>query len=314
MHITENFQPTWLLAVFTLPSTRASERVQIWRKLQKIGAVPFRNAGYLLPDTPDNQERFEWLATNIRGFEGEASILQIQEIDDVPLERLKELFREARAAEYSALLQEIQQQATKLSNKNSHTAKLRRKLEEIVRIDFFESPARAAIEQALAELERVGDRSIGASTVAASKSDYLNRVWVTRRRPGIDRVASAWLISRFIDPQATFAFDTKAPAEPEVQPFDMYGNAGFGHRGEQCTFETLCEAFQIIDSRIGFIAQAVHDAELEDDKFGRTEGHTMNRILKGWAINNVPDADLLQRGIDLVEGLYTSLAIEEQPA
>lgn len=314
MNITEIYQPNWLLVVFTLPSTKASERVQIWRKLQKIGAVPFRNAGYLLPDTPDNRERFEWLATTIRGFDGEASILQIQSIDDMPLAKLKDLFREARAAEYAALLQEIQQQAAKLSSKNTHTARLRRKLEEIVKIDFFESPAHTAVEQALADLENSGPKVDDTASTKALKSDYLNRVWVTRPRPGIDRVSSAWLISRFIDPQATFAFDTKAPAEPDVHPFDMYGDAGFGHRGELCTFETLCQAFQITDSRVAFIAQAVHDADLEDDKFGRTEGHTMNQILKGWAIGNIPDADLLQRGIDLVEGLYTSLPIEEQSA
>src|SRR5215469_4624375 len=89
--------PPWLLLIFTLPTERASERVGIWRKLQKFGSIQLRNAGYMLPNTAVNQERFEWLAAAIRGFEGEASILQVQAIDDLSPHALREQFRQARA-------------------------------------------------------------------------------------------------------------------------------------------------------------------------------------------------------------------------
>src|SRR5260370_39459957 len=108
MPVTHNATASpWLLLVFSLPANKASERVQIWRKLQKIGSIPFRNAGYMLPNTPEHLERFEWLATAIRGFKGDASILQIQSVDDLPVGKVKERFREARAADYAALLEAI---------------------------------------------------------------------------------------------------------------------------------------------------------------------------------------------------------------
>src|SRR5216683_3804655 len=99
----------WLLLIFSLPSKRASERVGIWRKLQRYGTLALRNSGYVLPNTHVNQERFEWLATAIRGFKGEASVLQVQAIDDLPSELLQEKFREERKPDYSALIREIQQ-------------------------------------------------------------------------------------------------------------------------------------------------------------------------------------------------------------
>src|SRR6266496_1359386 len=93
----------WLLLIFSLPSKRASERVGIWRKLQRYGTLALRNSGYVLPNTPVNQERLEWLATAIRGFKGEASVLQVQAIDDLPSDVLKEQFREVRKSDYTEL-------------------------------------------------------------------------------------------------------------------------------------------------------------------------------------------------------------------
>jgi hypothetical protein len=100
MIITQNReQPVpWLLLIFSLSSKRTSERVGIWRKLQKYGTLALRNSGYVLPNTPANQERFEWLATTIRGFKGEASVLQVLTIDDLPSDLLKEKFREESAS------------------------------------------------------------------------------------------------------------------------------------------------------------------------------------------------------------------------
>jgi hypothetical protein len=137
--------------------------------------------------------------------------------------------------------------------------------------------------------------------------DYQNRIWITRPRPGIDRVSSAWLITRFIDGKAKFAFGADANVEPDAIPFDMYQPGGFGHEGENCTFETLCSRFGLNEKKVRLIGQAIHDADLDDTKFGRTEGITINQILKGWAQLGVPDDELLRRGIELVEGLYQSI-------
>src|SRR6267143_619502 len=99
----------WLLLIFSLPSKKASERVGIWRKLQKYGTLALRKSGYVLPNTPVNQERFEWLATAIRGFKGEASVLQVQAIDDLTSDALKDQFRAERKPDYTALIRQVQQ-------------------------------------------------------------------------------------------------------------------------------------------------------------------------------------------------------------
>jgi hypothetical protein len=208
----------WLLLVFTLPASKASERVQIWRKLQKIGSIPFRNAGYMLPNTNEHLERFEWLATAIRGFKGEASILQIESGDDLPVGKIKDQFREARAGDYAALLEEIGKLKPSGAGKTSQSGRWRKHFEEIALIDFFQSPLRASVEEAIAKVERGDAKTREHAPSKVSKADYQKRTWLTRPRPGSDRVSSAWLISHFIDPKAKFVFGNKPAAHPKAVP------------------------------------------------------------------------------------------------
>jgi len=136
--------------------------------------------------------------------------------------------------------------------------------------------------------------------------DYKNRVWVTRPRPGVDRSASAWLIRRFIDSKARFGFASEEQVPKDSVPFDMFHESGFGHRGEDCTFETLQKEFKIRDRRVKVISEIIHDADLADEKFGRKEGYGIDEVLKGWARQGIPDQQLLDRGMQLIEGLYHS--------
>jgi hypothetical protein len=299
--------PKWLLLVFTLPTSKASERVQMWRKLHRFGAIPFRNAGSLLPNTPDNQERFEWLAAAIRANKGEASILQIQSVDDLPSDELQEQFRKARTSDYIDLIKDLQKLRPSTTGPSSQVLRLRQRLAEIVAIDFFTNPLRGKAEEALARAEQSGIKLDLRERGSALKAKYQKRTWITRPRPGIDRVSSAWLISRFIDAKPKFIFDTNPAPHRGAVPFDMFQGAGFGHEGDRCTFEMLCLAFDITDKKVLTIAQAIHDADLEDGKYGRHEGHTMNQILRGWATLDLTDDQLLRRGVDLIEGFYHSI-------
>jgi hypothetical protein len=255
-----------------------------------------------------NQERLEWLATTIRGFKGEASVLQVQAIDDLPSEVLMERFREDRKPHYAALIREVQQLKPSAQGFSTQLVRLKRRFEEIAEIDFFESPLRARAEDVLYRAEHPPTPQRGPGRGRLSKMEYQNRVWLTRPQPGIDRVSSAWLIKRFIDSKANFLFGTDPRLHPEAVPFDMYHAGGFGHEGENCTFETLCVRFGTPDKKVRLIGQAIHDADLDDEKFGRTEGITINQILKGWAKQDIPDDELLRRGMDLIEGLYHSIA------
>jgi hypothetical protein len=299
----------WLLLVFSLPTKSASQRVEIWRKLQRYGMLALRSSGYVLPNTPSNQERMEWLATAIRSYKGQASVVQVQGFDDLPTERLKGLFVEARSRDYQKLLHEAKKFLAPSSSRRPGGTlnRIRRRFLELQDIDFFGNPLQAKIENLLAQAEKAETKMSGQK--GRGKSDeYVNRLWLTRPRPGIDRVSSAWLIRRHIDPKARFVFGIEPSAHADAIPFDMFCSQGFGHRGEDCTFETLQKEFAIKDGRVKRIAQIIHDADLGDEKFGRIEGQGLDRVLNGWAKQDLPDDELLQRGMDLIEGLYESLA------
>jgi len=305
MSVSEDAAP-WLLLTFTLPAKRASDRVKVWRKLQRYGTVPLGNSGYLLPNNPANQERFEWLATAIRKYAGEASVVKVQSIDNLSTPQLVERFAEARAREYQELIRELQKLSSVPRHKRApgHLSRFRGRFREIVEIDFFNSPLQKRVEELLAR----ADTSLTPAKEPAKVNprEYTGRVWVTRPRPGIDRSASAWLIRRFIDRKARFIFAPEEHVPREAVRFDMFHD-GFGHRGEDCTFETLQKSFRIRDHKVSVIGQMIHDADLLDEKFRRKEGFGIDEVLKGWARQGVSDKDLLERGIQLVDGLYHSL-------
>jgi hypothetical protein len=301
MKITDTIRP-WLLMVFTLPSTKASERVQVWRKLQKFGSIPFRNAGYLLPNTSENRERLVWVAETVRSNRGDASIIEVSSIDDLPENAAQELFRQARDADYEALRKDLEKLKPRSGTSSPQALRLRKRFDEVVAMDFFFSKRRNEVQRLFDQLSPLSVSEKPAKLL--SKKEFQNKTWLTRPEPGIDRVSCAWLISRQIDEHPSFAFADKSEGHPEAIPFDMYGRTGFGHEGDRCTFETLCHSFSIKDKKIALIAEAIHDADMEDSKYGRQEGHVLNGILKGWIKQKVEDHELLKRGMDLIEGLY----------
>ena len=293
----------WLLLVFSLPRKGASLRVTVWRKLQRYGSLPLGNSGYLLPNDAANREKLEWLATTIRSTHGDASVVEVQSIDNCATPQLKKRFSEARADDYRQLLADAEgAQSSKVSP--THIARLQQRFQEISGIDFFGSPMRGQVERALAELN--APRNTGPDRMKISPGAYRGRIWVTRPRPGVDRVMSAWLIRKYIDRRARFAFAVEEKTPRNAVPFDMY-EGGFGHRGDHCTFETLAKAFRIRDKIVQIMGQIVHDADLFDEKFGRREGFGIDEVMKGWAQQNLSDAQLLDRGMELAEGLYHSL-------
>jgi hypothetical protein len=296
----------WLLLTFTLPTKRASQRVEIWRKLQRYGAVPLGNSGYLLPNSPTNQERYEWLATAVRKYAGEASVVKVQSIDNLSTSQLIGRFAEARAREYHELIGELQKLSSAAPRQHfpRHVSRLRTRFQEIAEIDFFHSPLQKRVEELFARAEAPPASIAKAARVKAR--EYADRLWVTRPRPGIDRSASAWLIRNSIDKKARFTFASETHIPREAVPFDMF-HGGFGHRGEDCTFETLQKTFRIRDKKVGVIGQIIHDADLVDEKFGRKEGFGIDAVLNGWAKQGVPDNKLLERGMQLIEALYHSV-------
>lgn len=295
------------MLTFTLPTKRASQRVEVWRLLQRYGAVPLGNSGYLLPNSAANQERFEWLAAAVRKYTGEASVVRVNSIDNLTLPQLAARFNQARQKEYQTLIDDLRQFSSTSSRKGPHgrLTRLRSRFREIAEVDFFNSPMRSRVENMLA---RAGNSPAPTASVpSANSKHYRRRLWVTRSRPGIDRSASAWLIRRFIDKKARFAFAAEGLTLPDSVPFDMFHSDGFGHRGEDCTFETLQKEFGIRDRKVSAIGEMIHDADLSDDKFGRKEAFGIDEVLKGWARLGWPDQKILDAGISMIEALYHAL-------
>lgn len=294
------------MLTFSLAAKKASRRVEVWRLLQRYGAVALGNSGYLLPNLGANQERFQWLASMIRSHKGEASVVQVQGIDNLRKAQLVERFNEARARDYQALMKDIEKAAAVEPGRRRMTqlGRVKSRFQEIAAIDFFGSAAqrRAAEWMARAESGDASQRQEVGKTGSAPRN-YQRKVWVTRPRPGIDRSASAWLIRGFIDRKAKFAFAADGEAPAGAVPFDMY-QGGFGHRGDDCSFETLRKEFGIRDARVTAIGEMVHDADFGDGKFGRREAYGVDEVLKGWARKGMSDQELLERGMEMIEGLY----------
>jgi hypothetical protein len=296
----------WLLLTFSLPVKRASQRVEVWRNLQRYGCVPLGNSGYLLPNTLVNQERFEWLAQAIRKYAGEASVVGVQSIDNLSTPQLVARFTEARESDYQELIRGLQKISSVPIHKRAtgRMSRLRTRFREVAEIDFFVSPLQKRVEDLLARADAPPEAQERGGNL--HPKDYVGRIWVTRPRPGIDRSASAWLIRKFIDKKARFTFAQEADIPHGAVPFDMF-QGGFGHRGDDCTFETLCKDFRIRDARVAAIGEMVHDADLADGKFGRKEAFGVDEVLKGFARKGMTDKEILGWGIEMMEGLYHSV-------
>src|ERR1700751_5388170 len=141
MDVRQHPNAAWLLLTFTLPTNRASQRVEVWRKLQRYGTVPLGNSGYLLPNNPSNEERFQWLATAIRKYGGDASVVHVESIENLSKAQLVGRFSEARTREYQELIRELQALSSKgeEGKTSGRLGRLRNRFQEVVEVDFFNS-------------------------------------------------------------------------------------------------------------------------------------------------------------------------------
>jgi hypothetical protein len=312
----------WLLFIHQLPSHPSNLRVTTWRRLQQIGAMPLKQAVYVLPDTPDAREDFEWLRTEVKAAGGDASVFAADNVDEWSDDALVEEFRRARQETYDELARDVEQALKRASGarrfKGTRAPALRRLLdifrERVVaaeKIDFFGSAGR---DRVLALIRQLEDRISGAirppvaadTNSSGTMASFQGRLWITRPRPGVDRMASAWLIRRFIDRQARFGFAADRESVPDRGvPFDMFG-VEFSHQGDGCTFETLCSIFAIDGPALSRIAAIVHDLDLKDGKFGAPECSTVSAMIEGLQLAYRHDAALLEQGMTLFDSLYRS--------
>jgi hypothetical protein len=236
---------TWLLLIHQVPPKPDYLRVKVRRRLHRLGAVPLKSSVYVLPETDEHLEDFQWLANEIIAEGGDATIVSATMLSGVSDAELESHF-----------------QAT--------------------------SPAVA------------GDASLPVPR---------GSTWVTRQGVFIDRIASAWLIRRFIDADAAFKFVPAKGYKPRAGEarFDMYGGE-FTHVGDQCTFETLLARFALRDAALATIGEIVHDIDCKDEKFGRPEATGVLAVVQGIALATKDDAERIERGTTVFDGLYEQLS------
>lgn len=299
---------SWLLLLFTLPTKCNTERVAVWRRLKKLGAVQIKTSTYLLPDEAAQYEAFQWLAQQIRDYGGDSTLVRAQQIEGLAEENVIAMFNDARAKDYAELRKSLQKfiAGRKRIDANasaSELERLTRQFREIRSVDFFDSARGHELAMLLRRAE--GPRRTATAAVLNSR-DYQGKTWLTRPRPEIDRVGSAWLISKFIDRKSKFVFAQTAEAIPNAIPFDML-DVEFSHHGNNCTFETLIKRFGISDKAVAKIGEMIHDADLEDARFQRVEAIGIDRVLKGWGKEGLPDEEILGRGFQCFDALYLFL-------
>jgi hypothetical protein len=312
--MSQEYPVSWLFLLFNLPAKHSRDRVKVWRQLKKFGAIQLKTSTYVLPDEPVYYERFQSLAKEIVDNGGESALVRVKEIEGIPNAALVAMFNEARAREYeeiaeplTLLIRDTRGRKTAPEAFSNQLQKLHKRFQEIYDIDFFESSRGEELERLFRTAESLESNSGEPERKGRLRvQEYQGKTWITRPRPEIDRVGAAWLIHKFIDPEAKFIFDrTRAKHLGALSYLTI--ESEFSRNSDCCTFETLIELFGIRERAVLRLAEIIHDADLEDDKFHRVEGFGIDQILKGWAKQGLSDEEILLRGFQCLDGLHAQL-------
>jgi hypothetical protein len=292
----------WLVLIHQLPPKPDYLRVKVRRRLQRIGAVALKNSVYVLPQLDETLEDFQWLRREITADGGDAMLLNADFLEGVPDGALEQMAREERDREY----RELADAAKSLTEPSeADVVRLRRQLADIVRRDHFGASGRDAAEFAIRALGQADDEP----TEEPPPTPPRGATWVTRAGVKVDRMASAWLIRRWIDRDATFRFEPNDPpvTEPREIRFDMF-EGGFTHIGDRCTFEVLVHHFGLRDPALDAVAEVVHDIDCKDQKFARPEADGVAALIDGIVTTVPDDPSRLEAGAELFERLHASFA------
>jgi hypothetical protein len=300
----------WLLLIHQIPPKPDYLRVKIWRRLQRVGAVAVKNSVYILPLGDRAQEDFQWIVKEIAAQGGDASVCEARFVDGLSDAQIEALFHAARSAEYAAIAEEARAlgRRGRKDDISAEAERLRRRLAEVVDLDFLGAPGREPAEAALAAvLERAHPPPTPARPGATlRREDYRGRTWVTRKGIHVDRMASAWLIRRFIDADARFKFVPAKGYRPEAGEvrFDMF-EAELTHEGDACTFEVLCARFGLAkDAALAQLAELVHEIDVRDGKFERDDTAGFGNTIAAIALAHRDDEVRLERASALLDDLY----------
>ena len=297
----------WLLFLPQLPAKPDYARVKLWRRLQPLGAVALRGGVYVLPNTAEAREDLEWVGKEVEGDGGSAIVCE-SVFSQAVSDELRGRFRERATHAYRQIAADSHQALGDRGGAQAAARRLRRQLDSEVRRDHFGAEGRDHAEQALTQLETVLSQK-GAASTATTGSRPKGAVWVTRAGVFVDRIASAWLIRRFIDTKAHFKFvtGTRYAAQPNEIRFDMF-QGEYTHRGERCTFEILLQEFHLTNPGLGAIGEIVHDIDLKDERYQRPETDGIAFLLQGLVLAEGDDAKRLKAGAQIFDILFAQFS------
>ena len=320
--MTDHVEGKWLLLIHQIPPKPGYLRVKTWRRLQGLGAVAIKNSVYVIPRNEQTLEDFQWILREIIQSGAEASVCAATFIEGLNDEQVEQLFQRARESDYVQIINDAQEILASGSSIKSIThedmtvmegalARLKKRYLAVSGIDFFGAPGAHESSKLLDSIEDlVSERRLACIPKHQRLDSYdvkgfQDRTWVTRKGVYIDRMASAWLIKRFIDPRASFRFVTERTyrsRENEIR-FDMF-NGEFTHEGDKCTFEVLIERFSINDKAITELAKIVHDLDLKVAPYRQIESPGILALIDGM-VSSVKSDDLrIERGANFFNDLY----------
>lgn len=324
---------SWLLFFYSIPATPVNNRVKMWRKLLKTGAVQLKGGVYILPYNEEHHEALQWMLAELPGVKGEGLLIKTDTIEPLRQEDIITLFNAQRHPQYQEVAKKIDEFSGRLRNlrkggKDKKTTSLFRQYEKIQaefqavqQRDFFLSDTGkdvaaqiCTLRSQLEELSAVEKNHKGSIATALSNGRkipcFSGLTWMTRKRPFVDRMASAWLIRRFIDPGATFLFKDESDLRDLTNDLEVsydVRNGDFTHVDDLCTFEVLAKSFGLVDKGLDALSRIVHDIDIKDGKFAAPESHVIEMIIKGIRNRALPDSETLEQGIAVFEALYLSI-------
>ncbi|MGE5239677.1 MAG: chromate resistance protein ChrB domain-containing protein [Chloroflexota bacterium] len=321
----------WLLIFYTVPSRPVKNRMRLWRQLANFGAIQLKGAVYILPYTDEHQEFFQWIISEVVSMDGGGSFVKVENVETMTDEEIISLFTAQREQECKKLDKALDEFERKLNNVrkgakalpgdllHEKLAKHKRDFDAMKKRDFFAAAVvisagrridalEADLRHTLGLTEKT-ETAAGVHEIAPQRrEDFQGKTWVTRKQPFVDRMASAWLIKKFVDVKAVFEFadekDLSKIGKNRVA-FDVRGG-DFTHTGDLCTFEVLLKAFGLKDKALRKIAEIVHQLDLKDDRYLAPEAKGVEEILLGLRKTAENDVDALAKGISVFEMLYAS--------
>lgn len=313
----------WLLLIHQIPPKPNALRVKIWRRLQQVGAVAIKQSVYVMPLSEQSREDLSWTLKEIIEGGGDGSILEAHFMQGLSDEQILALFHNARKSDYKKLIQEANDLLTEWSSRESNPRdpavkgtgqlfRLKHRLDEIAAIDFFQTPDRATAELQLRELENLLSGQPPADRpVREGINGLIDKTWVTRSNLFVDRIACGWLIRRFIDQAAVFKFvrEPHYSPKPDELCFDMFDGA-YTHEGDRCTFEVMVQRLRLPDHALVPMAEVVHEIDLKDGKFGRSETDGFKALLTGLVAAHPDDDQRMIEGFRLFDNLYAYFRVK----